>query len=402
MMWNTFTIINPELIPVIIGGIYLISLGILRELSISKVVLSLLVLLSLAPITPVAYAYVFAGVYIAQALIFMTQKEKVIAYKYFILAFIATATCLDPVLPYYKVVLLTIALTQILFTSEKTEAKSTYLYISNLALLAGLVLKLQPIYDQEFSSLMIILVMFAMCFRVLLLNTTTILTILPIFIMGTIFSESIILISLFTYSIYLAVLIESQKHRLSLFILLLLPFLDFGIFNISFLDVINKNSSLQPLYILLATAILLSLCVAKILETELKKNKLHFNYKTLLISIFPAALIVIKTIETGTASILLPIPLFVAVPIIIVEAKFLPLLSKINLKINLKTPKPIVYSFRWLNTAPKTIHTNRLRRWIRTIAGYISTKISDQDYTMLLAIATFAIVAVVFIYMELL
>ncbi len=402
MMWNTLTIIKPELVPVIIGLLYLAAVVVIRKISVSNIILAVLILTSLAPINIITYAYVLSAVYIAQALILMDKKEKTVAYKYFILAFMATTICLDPVLPHYKIALLIIALIQSLFTSEKTESQNTYLYIANLTLLTSLVLKLQPIYEPNLSSSMVIITLSIMCVRILILNTTTILTILPLFILGTVFSEKTILVSIFIYSIYLAILVDSQKHKLAVLILLLLPFIDFGIFSISFKDMLNNSKSLDPLYTSIVLAVLLSMCVAKALETDFKKSRLSFSYKTILLSVFPALLIVIKPIETGVAKSSLPIPLMVAIPLIIVEAKYLSLFSKINLKLNFKIPKAIGYSFRWLNTLPKIIRTKRTTLWIKATMNHIDKKTLEQDYTTLLAAITLIASAIVFLYMEIL
>lgn len=204
------------------------------------------------------------------------------------------------------------------------------------------------------------------------------------------------------YVVYLAILINSQKYNLVLLILLLLPFVDLSIFNISFLDVLGKNTFLNHRYVSLAVAILLSMCVAKALEVELKKKKGPFSYKTILLSLFPSLLIAIKATAAETNLISLPIPLFAAIPLIIIEAKYLSLLSKLRLKLKFRIPKIFDYCFRWLNIAPKTIHIKKLKFFAKSITDYTDTRIQEQDYTTLLATVTLIIAAIIFLYMEVL
>jgi len=395
-------IIRPEFVPVIIGGIYLVALLILKKISVSRILLSLLVLLSLTPINIVTYTYVFSAVYVTQALILLKQKERLVAYKYFLLAFLATVTCLDPVLPHYKITLLIVALIQILFASEKIEGQNNYLYLANLTLLAGLVMKLQPVQDNNLTSFIIIAALLVLCLRTLLLNISTVLTLLPIFILGSVCSQTMLLVALFLYSIYASLLINSKNHRLSLVILLILPFIDGSIFSTTLLDIFGKNNVLDIFYLSLSAAILLSLCIAKLLEIQFKQGKLSFNYKTILIVFFPTVLMSIKIIEGGSPFVSLPVPLLAAIPLVILEARYLSLLSRINLQFALGSTDLMNYCFRWINTAPKTVYIKRPKHLARTVTSYIDTKVLKQDYTVFLAVTTLIMTIIIFLYMEVL
>ena len=278
MNWDLITIIRPELLPMIVGGIYILALIPLKQISLSKIVLSILVLMTLAPLDTVTYSFILAVAYISLALTFMGSGEKGTAYKYFIFSFVVMLVNFDPLMLHYRVFFLVVALAHTFLLSEKNDIKNTYIYLSNLTILAGLVLRIGDVPNKELASAAIMIFIVLAALKIILSRVPTLLFIMPMFLIAAVLSDKLIFLAILIYTLYFSIFASTQRQRLALIIISLLPFLDGSIFNCLFLDVMRKNSLFDQTYTSWITAILVSICTAKVLELEFKKRPLRFNY----------------------------------------------------------------------------------------------------------------------------
>jgi hypothetical protein len=398
MNWNLVTIIRPELLPVFIGGIYLLTLIPLKQISFSKIVLSLLVLMTLAPLDTVGYSFILGAAYIALAFIFMNAGQKGTAHKYFILSFVAMAVNLDPLMPHYKFFFLVMALAYAFLLSEKNDIRNTYIYISNMTILAGLVLRISDVPNKELAAAAVIIFLMLASLKMIFGRTSTLLFIMPMFLIGAVLSDKLIFVAILIYTLYSSIFANTQKHKLALTIIFMLPFLDGSIFNHLFLDVMNKDSLFNPSYISWIMTVLISICAAKVLEVELKKRPLKFNYKTALIIFVPILLVAIRTIETGEFIVALPVPLLASIPLIILEARYLCVLNRISLDPSFKVIKPLLHLVKWVNITPRTIKFTKTRSKTTSLINSLDSRLRSEDYTILLGIALLMAVALILYY----
>lgn len=403
MNWNLITIIRPELLPVIVGGIYILALIPLKQISLSKLVLSVLVLMTLAPLDTVAYSFILAAAYITLALIFVDSGKKGTAYKYFIFSFVVMLVNFDPLMLHYRFFFLLVALVHAFLFSEKSDIRNAYIYISNITILAGLVLRIGYTPNKELAAAAVMIFIVLAALKMILSRVPTLLFIMPMFLIAAVLSDKLIFLAILIYTLYFSIFANTQRQRLALIIISLLPFLDGSIFNCLFLDVMGKHSLFDQTYTSWITAILVSICTAKVLELEFKKRPLRFNYKTALIIFVPTLLVAIRGITTGDLIIALPVPLLASIPLVILEARYLCVLNKVSVKPSFnKFTRPLLYFVRWISITPKTIKFTRTRSRVTSLVNSLDSRLTSEDYTILLAVALLIAVSLILYYGELL
>ncbi len=398
MNWNLETIIMPELLPALIGGLYILAIASLKQISFSKIFLALLVISTLAPTNTTYYSFILAATYISTALVFMYSGRRMNSYKYFIFSFVIIMVNLDPLIPYYKIFFLLLALLHSFSLSEDHDVNDQFIYISHITILAGMALRISDLPSNDLAATAIILCIALSSLKIIMCTMSSLLLIMPIILMASVLSDKLVLISVYIYALYFCLFTNAKKHQIALIIISLLPFLDNGIFNRILSDVIDKDPLFHSYYISWIIAVLLSLCVAKTLENELKVRPLKLSYTSFLVILMPITLTAIKIIEERTFIINLPVPLMSAIPLILLEARYLGLLNKIKLKWSLKIKRPIIRYSKWLNLAPKKMRFRKLKARITTLISSLDSWIMLRNETTLLAIILALSIALIIYY----
>jgi len=392
------TMVRPEILPIIVGGIYVLALVPVRQISFSKILLSALVLLTLVPFDTSIYSFILAATYIVQAFIFMNTKERMNSYKYFLLSFVVTTVNLAPLLPHHNIFFLVLALGYVLLLSEKNDIRNPYIYISNIVILAGLVLRVDEIPNKDLVSTMVIISLLTACLRMFLGRISTLLFIMPLFLIGAVLSDRVVFFAIFIYILYFSMISNFQKQKLILMILSLLPFLDGSVFNRLYMDVASKNILLDVSYLPWIIATLLSVCAAKALETELEKRQLQFNYQSVLLLLIPMFLIASGSMQEEQFMVSLPVPLLATILFIVLEARYLAIFKRVSLDLSFNVVDPVLYPLRWTSASLKKIKFRNTKTEITTMINIVDSKIRTADHTALFVIAVLAAIALIIYY----
>ena len=405
MMLDINTIIRPELLPVIIASIYLLCLIPLKKLNFTSITLSILTLSTLAPVNNAFYSYMIALVYIFQAFMFMNEHSNKTAYKFFFLALASICVNLSPIIPYYDLYFLTLGVLYVLSMSENEEINNTYIYTSNIIILSGLVLRISAVSNHSIVAIVIIAAMILASLRLILNGITSILYLMPLFLLCAVLSSGLLQCSILVYILYCSLLINTKKYKLVLICSLLLPFIDNSIFNVVFNSLIEKGS-LNYRYISWGTAIIMAISVAKLIEPEIKKALIKANYKSLLLLLIPIPLILFDILINRRIIINLPVPLFAVVPLVVLESRYLSIAQNISLKKTLgklsKTfsniSKSIFYLTRWSIVTLKMIDTRTIRSKTISIINFMDKLIKTNDYVIAIVISVITIIIMLVTY----
>jgi hypothetical protein len=295
---------------------------------------------------PFLFINIISFISLIQALLFLRNDKKRISFKYFIYTYLLLLLNLPIFAQIQGLLLAIILLCKILF-SDKDEINNMFVFITNTTILYAASFFLM--YTQTFNQLLSLTIYYFTALAILRFILDKSLKepifILPFFIISSI---SISYFYCFGIFLYLFIATHTIKKPFHMF-LFIVPFIDSSIFHHVFSEIINSLNSNHSLYFSIALIFLLLFAVLKYLEKCLLKTIELCSYKVYLLIILPLIILYLPLLLNLEFNIIKPIPLFLAIPMLVIDAIYINLVQKISME--------RIYSFiiKNIKTLVKTI-----------------------------------------------
>jgi hypothetical protein len=308
--------------------------------------------------------------------------------------------CGSPVAQGYQdQILLTMLAIKNLISCYEDEVDNAGIFLSNMVIVVSAVVKSSGLHD-PFLNTFVVVIMLASCLRFVLdEKTRPPLYILPLFLILCVNSHiQTACVFIYATGLFLLARPKEKTNAVLLATSMLVPFIDGLLFY-----TITPRSSLPNIG--WPIIILLSCCIAIPLEKIAKKDlKNKITLRTTILFLLTLGSVLYPTLLQGEPMVLnSPVPVFVAIPILILNGIYLKIFSKIKAKALLSKVTRSAKTFFNHNKATMTLKKSHLSKTLRPTGRFIlytEEKITNINISKLAGIFITALI-VILVYLEL-
>lgn len=302
---------------------YLIMLFFTGRLNALKIVLFLLSLASMFIQPAGIFLVILSSINLIQAVIFLRKKHHTTAYKYFLYSFLFIFINIPALNSYYKILLFCVFLLKSILASYTDEINDPFTLILNTALVSIMVINTQATAPDSMllANILFIGLLMGLTRNILDKSLKTPIFVLPFFILASATSSPLVTVFLMLYTFFTIATYYRYKRdfNFSFACLLTIPFVDCSIFQTAS----QTNSPVFSFSLILLTFVL----VGKLWETHFKEIISSYSNKSVIDIVVGLGLAI--AIKVADYKVVSPIPLMVAIPAIVIEARYLRIFSKI-------------------------------------------------------------------------
>jgi len=321
--------INYEIVNIIAVAAFIISIAWIGKLNIIKTILAIMTAAYLIIPPSTIYFIILSSISLLQVWYLISKGRNTSSYKYLIYSFVFIFMNIPTVSIYYRSLLILIFLIKTLIGSYKDEVADSFMFVLNAAMITGMVLNIQPFNQTSIISTVLFCTIMLSLLRYLFdKSVKTPMYILPLFIIASVSSGSIVIILSAIYT-FLAAVIYKEKVGLSFLCLFSIPFIDNSTVYITIKNVISGLVLLDQGYALWSIIALGAIAVMKFYEqemvTSIKVIKLHHVIEVV------AAIGISVGFSFSNYGLSNPVPLFCIIPLVIIEARYIHVINRVPL-----------------------------------------------------------------------
>lgn len=276
------------------------------------------------------YMTIFLSTFsIVQTFVLLKRGKINTSYKYLLYSLLFILLDLPILSELFEVYLVSVLLLKIIIASDTDEISDTFIYVSNLTIIALVALKLYPIYYDQFYvctilSIGLTLILLRAIFDQLILSP---LYIIPVILLSSITGSQISTVSLYIYALIFFALYRYNKNRISIaFVcLMLLAFFDSNVVQ----NIVSDLGGSIDLRVVIASLFILG--VSRFMEDYKKRISVTFDHKAIIAIILGAGAIFTPTIMNASFKITRPLPLVLGVVFVILDFKYLTIFKRIKI-----------------------------------------------------------------------